>query len=170
MKGCSGRKALDFRAESGEMLTLGIRSPFFGERNMVFWGVMYWVLLSAWVVLSVYTLLVAVVSMIRLCDGEFSPKTAPSAVHRVLQAIAVVAGLLAALYTGVFWLCVTTGTIDIRRPVLTMLPCAAVVFALLFFLSWRRDSWDRVRPLLWSALLTVSFGTLFSLIMAASPA
>jgi len=148
------------------MLTLGIAGPFFSEWNVSLLAVLYWVLLPAWVVLSLYTLLVAVVSMIRVCDGEFSPETAPPMIHRALQGVAIVAALLTALHAGAFWVCAAIGTIDFWRPVFIMLPCAAVLFLLFLVLSWRRDSWDRVRPLLWSALLMASSGALFVLVFA----
>lgn len=132
--------------------------------------VLCWILIAPWAVLSLYTLLVAAVSMIRLCDGEFSPETAPPAIHRVLQAVAIVAALLAALYTGAFWVCVAIGTVNFSKAVFILLPCAAAAFVFFLILSWRRDSWDRVRPLLWCALLTVSIGALFVLVFAAAVA
>lgn len=128
--------------------------------------VLFWILLAVWVVVSLYTLLLAAVSMIRLCDGEFSPETAPPMIHRVLQALAIVAALLAALHTGVFWLRVTLQSFAVVKGIMILLPCAAVAFVFLLILSWRRDSWDRVRPLLWSALLTVSSGALCVLVFA----
>ena len=137
---------------------------------MLLLSVLYWILLSTWVVLSVYTLLVAVVSMIRVCDGEFSPETAPPMIHRVLQAVAIVAALLTALHTGVFWLCAAIGISDLRKGACLLLLSVAVAFVFFLTLSWRRDSWDRVRPLLWSALLTVSIGAVFVLTMVETPA